>query len=261
VPELPEVESYRRLAERLALGRVIGAVEAPDAWYLKGGLTASSAADMLVGLQFVEADRRGKLLMLRTDGGGPVVGLRFGMTGRLVVDGVAGVDELWWAPKREEIRWCRFGVRFTDGGGLAMQDPRRLGGVMLDPSEDRMGPDALTVTLGVFRRALAASSAPLKAWLLDQSRVAGVGNLIADEVLWRAGLLPQRPARSLTDAEVRRLHRHLRATLNDLLQGGSHTGDLMAERHPGGVCPKDGALLLRATVGGRTTWYCPAHQH
>ena len=110
-------------------------------------------------------------------------------------------------------------------------------------------------------RALAGSSAPLKACLLDQSRVAGIGNLIADEVLWRAGLSPLRPAASLTPAEVRRLHRHLGGTLADLTgRGGSHLGDLMDERHRGGVCPKDGNPLSRSTVGGRTTWWCPTHQ-
>jgi formamidopyrimidine-DNA glycosylase len=261
VPELPEVESYRRLAERLALGRTIEGIDAPDAWYLKGGLTAPAAQAALVGRRFTDANRRGKLLLLASDGSGPVLGLRFGMTGRLIVDGIAGVEDLWYAPKREEVRWSRFGVHFEDGGLLAMQDPRRLGGVTLDPAEDRLGPDALTVTKAELRRGLATSRAPLKAWLLNQAHLAGVGNLIADEALWRAGLSPVREARSLTDADVGRLHRHLKATITEFINGGgSHLGKLMEERRPGGVCPKDGNPLVRATVGGRTTWYCPAHQ-
>ncbi|MDQ4097729.1 MAG: hypothetical protein M3144_07680 [Actinomycetota bacterium] len=96
---------------------------------------------------------------------------------------------------------------------------------------------------------------------MDQARIAGVGNLVADEALWRAGLDPRRPAGSLDRAEVRRLHRHLRRTLDDLIaRGGSHTGDLGPARRPGGFCPKDGAPLRRDTVGGRTTWWCPSHQ-
>jgi formamidopyrimidine-DNA glycosylase len=261
VPELPEIESYRRLAERLALDRPIEAVDAPDSWYLKGGLTALAAQAALVGRRFTEARRRGKLLLLPTDRDGPVLGLRFGMTGRLIIDGIAGVDELWYAPKRQEIRWGRFGIHFADGGLLTMQDPRRLGGVSLDPLEEALGPDAWSVTRAQLRNGLRASRAPLKAWLLDQSHLAGVGNLIADEVLWRAGLAPQRPARSLTDADVGRLYRHLRGTINDFITGGgSHMGKLMPERRVGGVCPKDGTPLARATVGGRTTWYCPLHQ-
>jgi len=261
VPELAEVESYRRLAERVALGRIIAAVDAPDGWYLKGGLTEEAIRSALTGRTFTAAQRIGKLLLLPTSNGGPVLGLRFGMTGRLIVDGIVGVEELWYASNRDEMRWERFGVGFVDGGRLIMRDPRRLGGVELDPSEGRLGPDALRLGLGQLRRALDESRAPLKARLLDQKHVAGVGNLAADEVLWRAGLSPVRPAASLTEAELRRLHRHLRKTLEDfLLKGGSHTGELMRERRPGGVCPKDGSTLRRETVGTRTTWWCPQHQ-
>ena len=96
---------------------------------------------------------------------------------------------------------------------------------------------------------------------MDQARLAGVGNLLADETLWRAGLDPRRPAGSLTHSELRRLHRHLRAAVSDLIsRGGSHAGDLMPARARGGVCPRDGSPLTRGTVGGRTTWWCPAHQ-
>jgi formamidopyrimidine-DNA glycosylase len=227
VPELPEVEAYRRLAEAKALWRPIAEVVAPDSWYLKRGLTAEVATAALVDRSFIEAGRRGKLMLLATGDGGPVLGLRFGMTGRLLVDGSAGVDELLYSSRR---------------------------------AEDRLGPDALTVTPAELRKALDASRAPLKARLLDQARLAGVGNLIADETLWRAGLSPLRPAGSLTPAEMRRLHRHLHGTITDFLGGGSHTGELMAERHPEGVCPQDGTPLMRATVGTRTTYWCPTHQ-
>jgi formamidopyrimidine-DNA glycosylase len=205
--------------------------------------------------------RIGKLLLVDVDGDGPVVGLRFGMSGRLLVDGTAGVSDLSYAGNRELEAWDRFVVVFDDGGDLRMRDPRRLGGVELDPEEARLGPDALTVTPSGLARALGASTAPLKARLMEQSRLAGVGNLAADELLWRAGLDPARPAGSLSPAEMRRLHRHVRSTMADLLaRGGSHTGDLMAARHPGGVCPKDGTPLARRTVGGRTTFSCPRHQ-
>jgi formamidopyrimidine-DNA glycosylase len=182
------------------------------------------------------------------------------MSGKLVVDGTGGVDDLIYASNLALEKWDRFGVRFGDGGDLRMRDSRRLGGVELDPDEDRLGHDALTITPGALERAL-QSSAPLKARLMDQGRVAGVGNLIADEALWRAGLDPTRPARSLDKNEVRRLHRHLRRTLDDFLaRGGSHTGALLPHRRPGGACPKDGTPLVRRTVGGRTTWSCPTHQ-
>ena len=259
MPELPEVEAYRRLAESSALGRTIAAVHAPDRWYLKHGVD-EAALGAFVGERFEAARRRGKLLLLDT-GGGPTLGLRFGMSGRLVVDGVAGVDALLYSTNAELARFERFAVSFEDGGRVAMRDPRRLGGVELDPDEDRLGPDALTVGPAALRDALAGSTTALKARLLDQSRVAGIGNLIADETLWRAGLDPGRPAGSLDDIEVRRLARTLRRTITDLLErGGSHTGDLLPARAPGGRCPRDGAELVRRTFGGRTTWSCPEHQ-
>jgi formamidopyrimidine-DNA glycosylase len=266
VPELPEVEAYRQLAESV-VGRTVVGVDAPDPWYLKGGLQAADVETALIGRRITAARRRGKLLLLDTGDGGPTLGLRFGMTGRLVVDGVPGVDALLYSSDADRPAWDRFRLTFsarrgrTSNRSLVVRDPRRLGGVELDPNEARLGPDAMSLGAAELRRALGESAAPLKARLLDQSRVAGVGNLIADEVLWRAGLDPARSAGSLADAEVRRLARVLRATLEELIaRGGSHTGDLMIARLPGGRCPRDGALLSRRTVGGRTTWSCPKHQ-
>ncbi|MBV8691268.1 MAG: formamidopyrimidine-DNA glycosylase [Actinobacteria bacterium] len=259
MPEMVEVEYYRRLAED-ALDRTIVQVAAPDAWYLKRGLTKRALTAALKGRSFVAARRIGKLLLLDVSDDGPTLGLRFGMSGKLVVDGTAGIDDLIYSSNLALKKWDRFGVRFADGGHLLIRDPRRLGGVELDPPEDRLGHDASVVTPAALRQAL-ESSAPLKARLMDQAHLAGVGNLIADETLWRAGLDPARPARSLDANEVRRLHRHLRRTVDDLLaRGGSHTGDFLPHRRPGGACPKDGTPLVRRTVGGRTTWSCPKHQ-
>ena len=261
VPELPELERYRKLAER-ALARPVVAVDAHDAWILKRGLDAGTVTAALCGRQFTAARRHGKLLVLDADGGAPSLGLRFGMTGRLLVDDVDGVGALQHAPSAIERRWDRFALSFADGGHLRLQDPRRLGGVELDPDEGRLGADALTITERQLAGALAGSAVALKARLMDQHRIAGVGNLIADEVLWRAGLSPVRPSASLDAREVRVLHRSLRSSLRLLLRrGGAHTGDLNPERRRGGHCPRDGTVLVRATVGGRTTWWCAHHQH
>jgi formamidopyrimidine-DNA glycosylase len=261
VPELPEVESYRLSLQARGLGRTVVAVDAHDAWYLKRGLDSAVLTALLVGRPLVGTARRGKVLLASIQGGG-VLGLRFGMSGRLVVDGHAAVGRLLYSPVGDEARWDRFVLRFADGGGLRMADPRRLGGVELDPDLDALGPDALGASLAEVRTALGGATVALKARLLDQSKLAGVGNLVADELLWRAGLAPARPAGGLTDAEVRILHRRLGTTLRLLMRrGGSHTGDLMCARRPGGRCPADGAPLRRSTVGGRTSWWCPQHQH
>jgi formamidopyrimidine-DNA glycosylase len=258
LPESIEIELYRRLADR-AVGRAVTGVDTPDAWYLKEGLTGGALRDAVVGRTITGTRRIGKLLLLDTDG--PTVGLRFGMTGRILVDGVANIDDLQYSSMRDEPAWDR--VTFhLDRGDLRIRDPRRLGGVLLEPDESRLGPDVLSITPADLRDALAGSTTAVKARLLDQARVAGVGNLIADEALWRAGVDPAREAGSLTPAELRRLHRHLRRTVDELMaRGGSHTGDVFASRAPGGRCPKDGAPMVRRTVGGRTTWSCPRHQH
>jgi formamidopyrimidine-DNA glycosylase len=179
----------------------------------------------------------------------------------LEVDDDEGVEQLEYASLRRDPAWVRFGVGFFDGGELRLRDPRRLGGVELDPPEDRLGPDALSVTPAALRAALDGSQAPLKARLMDQHRLAGIGNLLADEVLWRARLDPARPAGGLSTTERRRRHRQLRATLDQLLtRGGSHLGDLMVARERGGRCPRCGTELERRTVGGRTTYSCPRDQ-
>jgi formamidopyrimidine-DNA glycosylase len=259
VPELPEVESYRRLADG-ALRRPVASLSAPDPWFIKGGADQLALRRALVGHRLTAARRIGKLLLLDIDSG-PTLGIRFGMTGTLVVDGEIGVEKLLHAPRRHEPVWDRFSMGFEDGGTVVVRDPRRLGGVLLDPDVSGLGPDAATIVPSALAAALRGSKAPLKARLLDQSRVAGIGNLIADEVLWRSGLSPLRPAGSLSPSEVKRLHRHLGRTIGDLTgRGGSHLGDLMEERHPGGRCPRDGGELARSIVGGRTSWWCPDHQ-
>ena len=258
MPEILEIEAYRRLAER-SIGRPVAEVRADDAWYLKGGTTAGLLRDAVVGATVVEARRRGKLLLLDTDRG-PVLGLRFGMTGRLLVDGNAAVDQLLYSSLEVRTDWDRFALGFDDGGSLWIRDPRRLGGVELDPDEDRLGPDAWQITEDELAAAL-ASRAPLKARLMDQRRVAGLGNLLTDEVLWRAGFDPARPAESLQPDEVSLLHEALRTALDEMSErGGSHTGGLQESRVRGATCPKDGTPLERRTIGGRTTYSCPAHQ-
>jgi formamidopyrimidine-DNA glycosylase len=259
VPEILEIELYRRLADRV-VGRAVTGVDTPDAWYLKGGLGAAGVSEVLGGATIRGTRRVGKLLLLDLDGARPALGLRFGMTGRLVVDGTAAIEHLEYGSARDEPAWMRFRLRFA-AGSLEMRDPRRLGGVVVDPDESVLGVDAWEVDEDRLGEVLAAGSAPLKARLMDQRRLAGLGNLLTDEILFRAGLDPARPAGELEAAERRRLAATIPSTLDDLFErGGSHTGDLQPARIRGGLCPRDGTPLSRRTVGGRTTYSCPAHQ-
>lgn len=285
MPELPEVEGYRRLAER-ALGREITGVDVHDPRCLAAGTTPKALRARLVGTRLVAARRRGKLLVL--DGCRGAVGLRFGMTGILVVDGRRGVDRLLYAGAedtgaedagaedtgaaatnargpRGAGRWSRLVIRFADGEYLALKDQRIFGRVVLDPDEEALGPDALGLTRAQLDQVLATRpprpGPALKARLLDQAKVAGLGNLVTDEVLFQAGLSPLRPCGSLTKAEADRLASALASTLLDLVhRGGSHLGEMTGQRHPGGTCPRDGTAMERTMVNGRSTWWCPAHQ-
>jgi formamidopyrimidine-DNA glycosylase len=259
VPELAELELYRA-AMGPVLQRTIADVDVADPHYLKRGLTPAQLASVLRGGQFSGIRRLGKLLLFRTSPNGHVVGVHLGMTGHLLLDGEDPADfEL--LPQHGRASWDRVAFLFGDGGDLRVRDRRRLGGVTLDPDLSSLGPDLLELSLSQLASALGTSRAPLKARLLDQSRVAGVGNLTADEALWRAGLDPARPAGTLTPTEVRTLHRSLLATATrSIAQGGSRSGAFAAMRHPGGRCPRDGTALERRQIGGRTTWFCPQHQ-
>ncbi len=258
MPELLEIEVYRGLAEH-AVGCTIATVHADDAWYLKGGLTAEELRASITGETIVAARRHGKLLLLETSG--PVLGLRFGMTGRLLVDGTAGIERLEYSSDRESTRvWDRFGLDFTDGGALAIRIPADWAGWNSIRTWAGLGPDAAALGADDLEAVLGRSTVALKARLLDQARVAGLGNLLVDDVLWRAGLDPAREAERLDGEEVAVLAEAIATTLDELgRRGGSHTGELQPERRDG-HCPRDGTALQRRTIGGRTTYSCPEHQ-
>jgi formamidopyrimidine-DNA glycosylase len=250
MPELPEVERARQVIAGHALGRRIAAVDDTDGWVCRPH-GPGEIADALIGRELTAAHRRGKAMWCETSGEGPALGLHLGMTGRIVVD----------APEPATPGWDRFTLRFEDGGRLALRDKRRLGRVRLDPDLDGVGPDAATIGREAFRARVGRGTAPLKARLMDQRVLAGVGNLLADEALWRARLDPQRPAGDLTPGELDRLRRELRAAVRSAVRlGGVHTGRLIQHRRPDGRCPRCRAELRRGTVGGRTTWWCPREQ-
>ncbi|MEZ5122892.1 MAG: DNA-formamidopyrimidine glycosylase family protein [Solirubrobacterales bacterium] len=258
MPELPEVERARALIAEYALGRRIAEVDDTDTYVCRPHQPGELAA-ALTGRALSAANRRGKAMWMETDGGeGPILGLHLGMAGRIVVDDHIAGDP---APVRANPLWDRFTLRFEDGGALMLRDKRRLGRAVLDPRISALGPDAAEIGRETFRARVGRGDAPLKARIMDQAVLAGVGNLLADEALWRARLSPIRPAGSLDDEELDRLRRALRAAIRSALRlGGVHTGELIEHRVRGGRCPRCGTELERAAVGGRTTYWCPAEQ-
>jgi formamidopyrimidine-DNA glycosylase len=258
VPEILEVEYFRRAAER-TVGRKVRAVSYVDPLVVEDGV-----AEMLADRRVVAVRRIGKVLTLDLGSRGSTIDvsidLHFGMSGRIIVDGEAPIGELAYGASDDD-RWLRFGLTF-DRGWMAISDPRRFARVSSSRDGEGLGPDAFTVDRATFRRRLAGRRGPLKAVLLDQSVIAGLGNMLVDEILWRVGVDPRRSAAALEWSEVGRLHATMRRVLEQLdRRGGSHAGDLSVEhRRPGKCCPRDGVELARATVGGRTTFWCPRHQ-
>ncbi|MCB0969288.1 MAG: Fpg/Nei family DNA glycosylase [Ilumatobacter sp.] len=255
MPEGLEAEIYRRAIEPV-VGRDIVAIEVDDHQAM-----AVELGRVLPGRRIVGARRRGKHVLVDLDDD-HVLGLHFGMTGRLIVDGAAAIDRLEYASGRDDPAWNRLVVTLADGEVVRVNDPRRWAVFTLDPDLSRLGPDFLTLTIDVVRDRLAGRRAALKAILLDQSVIAGFGNMCVDEVLWQAGVSPLTPAGSLDDELLGRLveaaGEHLPAMLE---RGGSHTGTIDPEvRASVPPCPRDGAAMRRDTVGGRTTIWCPVHQ-
>jgi formamidopyrimidine-DNA glycosylase len=246
MPELPEAERARQAIDRV-LGREIAAVDDRDTYVCRPH-APGEIAGALAGHELVRTHRRGKFLWVETTG--PVLGLHLGMSGRIEID----------APPAPN-GWDRFSIDFAGGGRLALHDKRRLGRALLEPDFSHVGPDAAEVGRDEFRARVGRGNAPIKARLLDQGVVAGIGNLLADEGLWRARLSPHREAGSLSVEELDRLRRELRAAVRSAIRlGGVHTGSVIPERRPDGACPRCGARMARGVVGGRTTYWCPACQ-
>ena len=214
MPELPEAERARTTIERGALLRRIVDVDDGDSYVCRPH-APGEIADALIGRELTAAHRRGKAMWVETSDGGPVLGLHLGMAGRIAID-----EEP--APRG----WDRFVVHFEDGGRMALRDKRRLGRARLEPDLAALGPDAAEISREEFRTRVGRGTAPLKARLMDQAVVSGVGNLLADEILWRARLDPRRPAGGLSTEELDRVRREVRAATRSALRRGGVRVDL-----------------------------------
>ena len=259
MPEGIEVEYYKQTALQ-ALNRKIKSIEIIDDKYLSGACSPAELRDLLIENCFILAERKGKLLILSISDDYKL-GLRFGMTGRLLVDGRSAIKILEYSSSKDNPDWDRLYIKFQDGGSLSIRDPRRLGAVQINPNLDSLGTDLYAITGRSLSEALKYSARPIKARLMDQSKIAGLGNLLTDEILWRSSIDPRRQSNLLSHNDKRRLLRHTTQTIFELTAlGGSHMGSLQNHRLPGGLCPKDGVPLDRYNIGGRTTYSCPKHQ-
>lgn len=273
MPELPEAETIVRGLRPAIVGKTIARAEVLRQDILRE--PKRRFAPKVRGRTVVSVGRRGKnvLIVLHDDG---VIAVNLGMTGRLLpfADPPKGSSR----PGHPAVRF-----RFESGGVLVFDDTRRFGTVeCLSPADwaersARMGPEPLDAGYRAdhLRTALSASRSPVRSWLLDQRRVAGVGNIYANEALYLAGVHPQRSARSVSGDEAVALHRAIRSVLRGAIEAGGTTirdyrnadgeeGRYAARLHVYGrddePCFQCGSQIRKVVFGNRSAFYCPSCQ-
>jgi formamidopyrimidine-DNA glycosylase len=273
VPELPEVESVRRQLEPVLVGRRFERVRIDDARLVRPFEPAEVAAE-LEGEQVVDVGRRGKYLVVRFETG-RVLLIHLRMTGSLLHAPEGSLPD---DPHRRAV------VKLDDGSDVAYRDVRRFGTwLLLEPGEAepylaaRVGDEPLDALFTAARlgERLGERRTSLKAALLDQRTLAGLGNIYVDEALWRARLNPLRPAGGLDRGELRRLQRAIRAALEHGLarqgstlrdyrlpdgSGGSMQNEFRVYGRGGEPCERCGTPIARIRIAGRSSWFCPACQ-
>jgi formamidopyrimidine-DNA glycosylase len=273
MPELPEVESVRRQLEPALVGRRFERVSIDDPRLVRPYEPAEVAAE-LEGEAVAAVERRGKYLVVRFESG-RVLLIHLRMTGSLLRAPNGSLPD---DPHRRAV------VSLDDASDVAYRDVRRFGTwLLLEPGEAepylaaRVGDEPLDALFTAARlgERLAGRRTTLKAALLDQRTLAGMGNIYVDEALWRARLNPLRPASELDRNELRRLHRGIRAALeHGLARQGSTLRDYRLPDGSGGSmqaefrvygrrdepCDRCGTPIARTQVAGRTTWFCPTCQ-
>jgi formamidopyrimidine-DNA glycosylase len=263
MPELPDVELYKRHLDEHALHRKIVRVVVSDARIL-GDLAEATFVARLTGNRLEGSRRHGKHLLVRLARDGWLT-MHFGMTGAL----------RFVEPPGEEVPYARVRLDF-ERGSLAYVNRRMLGRVGLADDADAfvraegLGPDALDPALDLAAfSALLDTRRDVKAVLMDQSLIAGIGNIYADEILFQARLHPKTPARSLDKAQRKALFEKMREVLQTAIERGAGAEQflerlpksyLLPQRHEGGVCPRCGGKLATLKAAGRTSYYCPRCQ-
>lgn len=271
MPELPEVETVRRQLDAALPGRtIVDCWVSPDAPQLLRGITPETFAKAVRGRSIRAVRRRGKWLIVDLSGELALV-MHLRMTGRIFLR----------HPDDPEDPYLRARLRLADGAEIRWCDVRKFGtwDLVADPREvtGAQGPEPLEADFRADEIVASAAGrrAPIKSFLLDQRRVAGLGNIYADEALWESGIHPLRPAGSITAEEAAVLRTAIvRVLLESLESGGSSMRDYLDTagragrfqerwriyKREGQPCLRCASEVQKIVVGGRGTRYCPACQ-
>ena len=259
MPELPDVETFKRYFDASSLHQRIGHVDVCDPYILKD-ISACELELRLKGRQFKSSRRHGKHLFVRADDD-LWLRLHFGMTGSLH----------YFKAEEQAPRHTRVLFVFANAHSLAFEDQRKFGEIGLIEDVNNflkkraLGPDALDVSLGQFREIFAKHRGAVKTILLNQKLVAGIGNIYADEILFRTRVHPATQISSLSGKTVTKLFRATRCILKRAIEANADVALmpkswLLPRRGKGGKCPGCGRKLRSATIGGRTAWFCAHRQ-
>lgn len=263
MPELPDVEVRRLYVERTSLGRPIERVAVLDRRVLSG-VTPASLGKGLKSATLLEAKRRGKYVLMPTDKESTLL-LHFGMSGELLLTGKG----------EEKPRWGRVEFYFKDDTCLHYINMRLIGKVALYPTTieseipdiAKLGPEPLeqSFTFKKFRDIVSGRETTIHQVLMDQELLAGIGNIYSDEITFQAGVRPDRKVKDLTDDELRRIYRQVKRVLRRAIALGAKLDDhadefLIPNRVRNGECPRGHGKLVKKSIGGRSSYFCPVCQ-
>jgi len=258
MPELPDVEVYKRRVARTALNKPIAHVHVGDEQILEQGTSRQALAANLTGNTLTHTRRRGKYLGADTSDDRCLV-LHFGMTGK--------IESL--APDEPPPRVAYFQIEFDDGRRMAFLNQRKLGRVSIDDSFERfverkrLGPDALDLSPDRLHDILDEHPSGMKSLLMNQQALAGVGNVYSDEILFQAGISPKRRSRDLSSKDRAALHRKLQHVLQHAIEAHARPREmpgswLLSRRYDDADdCPSCNGPIQRETIAGRTAHWCP----
>jgi formamidopyrimidine-DNA glycosylase len=259
MPELPDVEVFKRYVKSTSLHQKIESVEVRNSKIL-GGVSARRLQSTLKGRRFESTRRRGKNLFVGLDDGGWLL-IHFGMTGRLK----------YFKDMDQDPPHDRFLISFENQYHLAFDCQRMLGKVDLIEDleefirEKKLGPDLLELDSVSFRERFEGRKGAVKSALMNQQVVAGVGNIYSDEILFQAYVHPGTEVGRLDDAALEKLFRETQRVLKAAIQRGADpqtlpNSFLLSHRREGEKCPRGNGEIRKIKAAGRTAYYCPACQ-
>lgn len=259
MPELPDVETFRRYINSTALHKKIKQVDIRNTKILKG-ISQKKLKETLTRSSFVQTRRHGKYLFIQTDESGWLV-LHFGMTGEIK----------YFKNQEKEPSHTRLLISFINGYHLAFVNQRKLGKIHFVKDIEQfvhhkhLGEDALELDNLMFEKLFNRRTSKIKSFLMNQKIIAGIGNIYADEILFQAGIHPETQTSQLSKKQVKQLFTTMKKVLNKAVDAQANpdkfpSSYIIPYRQKDATCPKGNEHIKTIKVNGRTTYYCPVHQ-